>query len=135
MRSGRSTLWTLAIALLFAGCGYDGPQMTVEQLEAALNDPSREITVIDVRSMELFRKGHVPGSINVPRGRIKVAEPELRDLEGEVAVICTCGRNSLAVCKQLAEDGLKNVILVTGGIQKWREAGYPLETGPGVRKP
>jgi len=125
----------LAIAGLVAGCGYDGPQMSVGQLKEALDDPSREIAVIDVRSMELFRKGHVPGSLNVPRGRIKAAEPELRDREGEVAVICSCGRNSLAVCKQLAEDGLKNMILVTGGIQAWREAGYPLETGPGVRKP
>jgi rhodanese-related sulfurtransferase len=122
-----ATLLALAV-LAGAGCGYDGPMLTVQELKAALDDPERAIVVIDVRPASQYAKGHVPGSRNRPLTEIERWSGGLSAVRDEVAVICNCGRSALAAAKQLKQQGTA-VILVKGGYQEWIAAGYPREQG------
>jgi rhodanese-related sulfurtransferase len=118
----------VALVLCAIGCGYDGPKLTVDELKAALDDPARAVHVIDVRPAALYRKGHVPGALSIPRERLDRDRVLELTRKGEVAVYCTCGRNALPTVKQLQAQGVA-VILVAGGYKKWEAAGYPTETG------
>ena len=120
------------VAAAVAGCGYDGPTIEVDELKAALDDPGREVHVIHVRPGSLYRAGHVPGAVNIPRGRIRARIDEIAALDGLVVAMCTCGRNALATCKELKQSGIELTLLV-GGMKEWKEAGHPVETGPGLR--
>ena len=117
----------LAVALACA-CGYDGPRIDVEQLKQRLERPAPGITGVDVRPRTEFRKGHVSGALSCPLEQLAACRADLARLEGDVAVICNCGRGALAAVKQLAEHG-QTAILVEGGYQQWRAAGYPLVKG------
>jgi rhodanese-related sulfurtransferase len=108
-----------------SGCGYDGPIMSVEELAAALDDPHRRPTVIDVRPRSQFAKGHIRGARNYPLAGLKGKVADISSIKGDVAVICNCGKNALAAAKQLRESGI-TVTLVEGGYKKWSAAGYPL---------
>ena len=123
---------SIAVFLTVSGCGYSGPKFSVQELKAAMDDPSRKVTVIDVRPAVLFRKGHVPGSRNCQLEKLDEKAADIAALDGEVALICTCGRNALNGVKRLNERGIKT-ILVVGGCKEWKKAGFPVEVGAGVQ--
>jgi rhodanese-related sulfurtransferase len=118
----------VVLATIAGACGYDGPRMTVAQLEERLGSPSPGITVVDVRPRAAFLEGHVPGALSCPLEQLAACRSEIAQLGGEVAVICNCGKGALSAAKQLAEHG-QTAILVEGGYQAWRAAGYPLVGG------
>ena len=130
MSSRLSRVGRLALALttLAFACGYDGPRIKVDQLAARLGRDEPDITVVDVRPRSEFTKGHLAGALSCPLEQLAACRPELAQLEGDLAVICNCGRGALAAAKQLAEHG-QTAILVEGGYQAWRTAGYPLVEG------
>ena len=121
----------IAVSLTVLGCGYSGPKFSVQELKVAMDDPSREVTVIDVRPGVLYRKGHVPGSKNCPLEKLDEKKADIAAIDGEVALICTCGKNALVGVKRLNERGIKT-ILVVGGFKEWKKAGFPVEVGEGV---
>jgi rhodanese-related sulfurtransferase len=116
-------------AAAVAGCSYDGPRMTVEELKAAL-DSGRDLTVIDLRPAEAYRQGHLPGSVNISRGALRGHVDGIARLGDKAVLICQRGFNALACCKELERSGIV-VTLVVGGVEDWKKAGYPLERGPG----
>jgi rhodanese-related sulfurtransferase len=125
----RVSIVAVTIGIAVTGCGYDGPRMTVEELKAVL-DSGRELTVIDLRPAEAYRQGHLPGSINISRGALKEHVDEIARLGERAVLICHCGRNALASCKELRRSGIA-ATMVVGGVEEWQKAGYPLERGPG----
>lgn len=85
--------------------------------------------LLDVRSPALFEKGHVPGAINLPHGKIirsKMARwPEdiVRDLLRRPA-LQRCRTGAL----RLAELG-RPVKIMAGGVTGWIDEGFELATG------
>ncbi|MCP4675102.1 MAG: rhodanese-like domain-containing protein [Deltaproteobacteria bacterium] len=114
------------LLIMAGGCGYDGPSLAVKELKAALESPDKNLTVIDVRPKSQFDKGHVPGAKNLPLEEIEKKIEAIASMNGEVAIICTCGKRSLAAVKQLADKGITTT-LVKGGMKKWKAEGYPKE--------
>lgn len=73
--------------------------------------------IIDVRSREEFRRGHIPMAMNVPVREIqngKVNFPRGRTL----IFYCDSGANSLKAARVLAGYGYKTINAV-GGIQQY----------------
>lgn len=120
-----SHLAALGSVVTVVSCGYDGPMIIVQELKARLDDPKQKLTVVDVRPTADFAKGHVPEAINIPLPSLAGQTTAIAAMEGELAVICTCGRSALAAVKQLQSSGIP-AILVEGGYKKWNAAGFPL---------
>lgn len=86
---------------------------------------SAEHTLVDVRTKNEFKGGHVPGAINIPL-------PELRKRLDEVAndkpivVICASGHRSRTAAKLFTNSGYENVYNLAGGTTKWKIADLPL---------
>ena len=71
--------------------------------------------LLDVRSAQEYREGHIPGSINLPLQRLEDAEEVLEDVDAPVYVYCRSGnrsRQAVAMLRQLGYSGARNI----GGI-------------------
>jgi rhodanese-related sulfurtransferase len=93
-----------------------------------------ELTVLDVRSAEEFHgpDGHIAGSLLIPllelerrRGEIPVGRP--------LVVVCHSGSRSALATQQLLKGGLERVANLRGGISRWGDEGYPLQSAAGER--
>ncbi|MBW1879606.1 MAG: rhodanese-like domain-containing protein [Deltaproteobacteria bacterium] len=98
----------------------------VAGLVEALRDPVPEL-ILDVRTPREFRRGHVPGAVNLPMSALP---NHLGDLEPHRAqtiyVICESGHRSARAAGMLGELGF-DAVDVLGGTGAWRRSGLPIE--------
>ncbi|WP_438354170.1 rhodanese-like domain-containing protein [Microbacterium sp. CJ88] len=93
--------------------------ITVQQLHERVDVP-----LIDVREVDEFAAGHVPGAVNLPMSSIGDHLDELPD--GAFDVICQVGGRSARVVQALEARG-HDATNVEGGTGGWIEAGFPVE--------
>ncbi len=86
---------------------------------------------VDTRSAASFRRGHIPGSINVPVNRVISAISDL-PVNKETYLITYCGSvecpNAYQLMNILLGRGYTNVKFFPRGLRGWQALGYPLET-------
>lgn len=98
-----------------------------------LRDRYRErgVAVLDVRTQPEYRRGHVPGSANVPVRELLRSPARLRHwLEGfdAVYVHCSSGKRAQRAYETLARAGLSNVVHVRdSGMREWVRQRLPVE--------
>jgi rhodanese-related sulfurtransferase len=96
----------------------------------AISSGNQDFVVLDVRSAELFEKGHIPGAIHLPHG--KIIRSKLADFSPDTIFVTYCtgphcnGATRGAI--RLANLGFA-VKKMTGGILGWEYEGFPLEVG------
>jgi len=83
----------------------------------------RDTVLLDVRSKDEFRAGHIGGAVNIPAPELRTRHAEL-DKDRPIAVICTTGNRSGMACSILKMNGFKMVYNVTGGMTGYSAAGY-----------
>jgi len=91
---------------------------------------------IDSRKREEYEAGHVQGAIRMELADFKDAIPppiEFMVKGTPVVVYCVGGDcdESEAVGKQLNILGFTSVVVMHDGFPGWKQAGHPVETGPG----
>lgn len=79
----------------------------------------KSIIVIDVREVDEFKEGRVPGAINLPLSQLEFRYTELPK-DKEYHVICRSGRRSLDACNFLENKGY-TVTNVAGGTIAWTD--------------
>lgn len=84
-------------------------------------------TVVDVRNLDEYEAGHVPGARLVPLPEVADRRAEI-PASGEVLVICKSGGRSLRAAELLREQGV-DAVNVAGGTMAWIEAGHPVVMG------
>lgn len=98
-----------------------------------LKAPHPDFVLIDVRGPAAFAKGHVPGAINIPYGKMTASRMAEQQKSKLIVVYCTgphCnGANKGAV--RLARLGLP-VKMMIGGITGWVADGFALSTLAGA---
>ena len=96
-----------------------------------------DAVVIDVREPAEFETGHIPGSINIPRGVLEfqvdahpavanVSDPALSHKERPIVLVCRTGGRAALSALSLQRLGFADVRSITGGVLAWGEAGLPL---------
>ncbi|MDD7280373.1 rhodanese-like domain-containing protein [Floccifex sp.] len=100
---------------LVVGCttntGYQNitPKQAIELLE------TEECILLDVRTLEEYESGYIPGAINVPLDSIETFK---EDKDACILVYCRSGNRSKKASQLLVKMGYKNVYDL-GGIQDW----------------
>lgn len=75
--------------------------------------------ILDVRTVEEYEDGHIPGAICVPNETIGEDEiEELPDKEQVIMIYCRSGNRSKQAAKKLLEQGYTN-LYEFGGIIDW----------------
>ncbi len=84
--------------------------------------------LVDVRELEEWAEGRIPGAIHVPRGnlesRIENAAP---DKSQPILLYCAQGNRTVFAAKTLAELGYENVVSLAGGYTDWKRNGFDTE--------
>jgi rhodanese-related sulfurtransferase len=92
-------------------------------------DREPDFVLLDVRSPALFARGHVPGAINLPHGKI-IASKMAAWPEGTLFVTYCAGPHCNGAARgalRLARLG-RPVKIMTGGITGWLDEGFALES-------
>ena len=88
-------------------------------------DSNEGITLIDVRGLDEWSQGRVPGAIHIPRGFLELQiEAQVSQRAKPIAVMCAGGVRSLLGARDLEAMGYTNVVSVAGGFNGWKQAGY-----------
>jgi len=89
-----------------------------------------DFVLVDVRSPELYARGHVPGAINIPHA--KIIESRLAQYPADTVFVVYCagphcnGAHRGAI--RLAQLG-RPVKMMIGGITGWLDEGFELARG------
>jgi rhodanese-related sulfurtransferase len=93
-------------------------QMTVHELQEALNADKTALRLLDVREPWEWQVARIPGSELVPMNEIPARVDEL-DRTHPTVVICHHGMRSLQVVAFLQRQGFANLHNLQGGIDAW----------------
>ena len=116
------TMW-LSMSIVLTGCSNPsegGSYMQISMNEAVeMMETEKDYIILDVRTIEEYEEGHIPGAICVPNETIgeNVIE-ELPDKGQVIFVYCRSGNRSKQAATKLAEQGYTN-IYEFGGIIDW----------------
>ena len=110
-------------------------EFTPAEIDDKMSIP--ETLLIDVREPAEFETGHIPGSINIPRGVLEfqvdahpavanVSDPALSHKERPIVVVCRTGGRAALSAVNLQRLGFGDVRSIGGGVVAWGEAGLPL---------
>ena len=77
--------------------------------------------LLDVRNEDEYSEGHIPGSINVPLGRIEEVEKTIEDHDAQVFVYCLRGTRSVQAVGKMKTMGYSNAKSI-GGIASYKGA-------------
>jgi rhodanese-related sulfurtransferase len=95
--------------------------MTAADLEAAIAS-GRAPLIVDVRSEQEFREGHIPGAINVPFQSVASRWPAFAPA-GPVVMYCGHGPRARLARALLRLRGIGGVELLDGHMSGWRREG------------
>ena len=68
---------------------------------------AKQGTIVDVRSPEEFRGGHVVGSINIPLQELAQRQDEINNLKQPLVLCCASGNRSGMAEQMLKKQGLE----------------------------
>ena len=112
------------------------PQMSPDEARALLDAPDRGgWHFVDVRELDEWAEGHIPGARHFPRGFLEVRadlvhpkrDPWLADRRRKLLLYCGGGHRSALAARTLLEMGFSEVASLAGGWSGWTRRGHPVE--------
>jgi rhodanese-related sulfurtransferase len=106
-----------------------GLAMTTAAEAKALIETSNA-AILDVRTPEEYRGGHLKNARLIPVDELAGRIGEIADLKDRSTVVyCRGGNRSAAASRFLLQNGFTKVSNLDGGIMAWSAAGLPVEKG------
>lgn len=133
----------VAVVALLAGCGDEGSSAevptatagqvtTIDSAEAkALIRSDPDVLVIDVRTVDEYRSGHLVGAQNIDASDAGLWErrTSVLDRDRPTVVYCRSGVRSAEAAQRLLDLGFTQVYDL-GGIQDWGPEDLPVDETP-----
>ncbi|MDQ6964849.1 MAG: rhodanese-like domain-containing protein [Mariprofundales bacterium] len=83
--------------------------------------------MLDVRTQQEYDQGHIKGAVLIPVQSLSERIDEVPK-DRQLYLYCRSGVRSARASRLLAQQGFTSVENVIGGIEAWRDAGYPVES-------
>jgi rhodanese-related sulfurtransferase len=99
------------------------------ELERMLKGGNGTVTVVDVRAAEDFARGHIPGSINLPKGTWENSNGLSKDHTNVVYCYSQVCHLAASACVTFASKGFP-VMELDGGFDGWEEHDLEIEHEP-----
>jgi len=111
---------------LVAEAGKNLPVVTANQAKAKVG--KKGIIFLDVREPKEFKRGHVPGAVNIPRGLLefKIGK-KISSKKSNIIIYCKSGGRSTLAGHAIGRMGYNKVKNLTGGWKAWTKAGGPVD--------
>ena len=105
--------------------GRGGNRLSTLQATQLINQ--RDAVVLDIRDQADFARGHIANAKNLPAKALDERKAEIDKLKDTpVIVSCDTGMRAGASAEKLKALGIKEVFILQGGLNAWREAGLPV---------
>ena len=103
------------------------PRITVEELKKLMAD--QQVVVVDVRSADAYKIGHIKGAINLPLDKIQAGDYKDLPRDKRIITYCSCGaeQSSASATSLLEKAGYKNGATLLGGTNAWQQSGGEME--------
>lgn len=98
--------------------------LTVPEVVALLQ--RRQISLVDTRDAQTYRRSHLPGAVNLPLEEIETRLAELHMLPAVPVVYCRSGDKTKELAERLAQQGV-DISFLDGGVLAWEAEGYDLD--------
>jgi len=95
-------------------------EISTAELQEAVGEESAP-TIVDIREPSAFRRGHIPGSLNVPFRQLPDRVAELADAD-HIVTVCPLRKSSVQAAKLVASyegTGDATVESLAGGLDEW----------------
>ena len=77
---------------------------------------------LDIRDSEEHAKNHIPGSMNISRGKLEmVVEGKIPNLDTEILCYCNANNRGSLSAASLRDMGYKNAKVIAGGLGAYRQ--------------
>lgn len=77
--------------------------------------------ILDIRDSEEHAKGHIPGSINLSRGKLEMLiESKVPDVETPIVCYCNAYNRGSLSAAALQSMGYRNVSVIAGGLNAYK---------------
>jgi rhodanese-related sulfurtransferase len=123
------TLGVLALAaigiLLFQSQASTSVEISPAQAYAKFQEGA---FFLDVRSQDEWNQFHIKGSTLIPLDQLSNRLSEVPKNK-DVVVVCLSGHRSQSGVAILQQAGFTHVSCLSGGLQAWMDANYPIERG------
>jgi rhodanese-related sulfurtransferase len=87
--------------------------------------------ILDVRTQAEWNQFHIKGSTLIPLDELPNRLTELQKYKDkDIVVVCLSGHRSLSGTTILQQAGFTRVSCLSGGLQAWAAAGYPVQGTP-----
>ena len=102
--------------------------INIKDASALLKNPPQDMLILDVRTPEEFRTGHLANARNMDFFGNKF-DIEIRALPKDqpIMVYCRSGRRSAGAAEELAKTGHTNIFHMEEGLDGWQNAKLPVE--------
>ncbi|WP_067709328.1 MULTISPECIES: rhodanese-like domain-containing protein [unclassified Erwinia] len=128
-----SLAWVVLLVLVIVTTvkGMFSKVKTVSRGEATRLINKEEAVVIDVRSRDDYRKGHISNAINILAADIKKGSfGELEKHKAQpIIVVCANGTTAAEPASQLNAAGFERVFVLKDGVSGWSGENLPLVRG------
>lgn len=102
--------------------------ITLEQL-MEMNVNKQRFKLVEVLDESSYKKGHLPGAMNIPVDKLKTAAPKKLKKNETIVVYCasySCPLSTEAAAL-LGKIGYKKILDYKAGKQGWKDAGMEFE--------
>lgn len=83
---------------------------------------------LDVRESSEWDIVRIPGSVLIPLSQLQNRLDEI-PTNKDIVIVCASGSRSKMALNIVRKEGFENSSSMSGGIQLWRQLGYPIEEG------
>lgn len=101
-------------------------EIDIETYRAEFEEPKQNYLLVDVREIDEYEAGRIPGAINLPLSQFQMRTGEI-DSEKTVILVCASGGRSGLAAEYLATIGYDDLYNLVDGTMGWMMRGLPLE--------
>ena len=90
----------------------------LEEMNDIIRNNNNNVVLLDVRSPQEFKEGHIRNAINIPLYEINIRLPRIiKDKSRIIIVYCLSGKRSKKAAIYIDKCGYKNVYNLRNGIE------------------
>ena len=111
----------------FSSVAADAKNITIDEA-VKLVTSNTNVVVLDVRTPDEFRSGHIKGATNINFNDKDFAKRVAAlDKDKTYIIHCAAGGRSGRACSQIKTMDFKNMLHMNQGLSAWEKAGKPVE--------
>ncbi|MFC1549502.1 rhodanese-like domain-containing protein [Nitrospirota bacterium] len=131
----RKTLIALMALMLLsslawaANTGISFKVITAEDLKAEMEKGKSKVLVVDARTPDEYKQGHIPGAINLPPSKFRAIAGYL-PMNKRTPLVFYCRGYNCTLSQSAATEALRagytDIRLFRGGFPEWAQKGYKI---------